>query len=202
MALVAAFTLDMVALVLDLERLRRLRGGATLDDVGLDVASQLSRAANLAVPLAVAIAAPLFLWWFWCSYQRLADTGLASFAGWWGLVAWLVPGLNLVRPARLMGELATRPVRGLPVRAGSGQVTVWWLGWLIGAVVQVGLRFVSPETNIGWTWWQGSALAANVLLVVGTGSVMALLSVVDDRLRAMARIQAGPTSRARRMPVR
>lgn len=183
MAVVAALTLDLVAIVLDLERLRRLRGGATLETVGLDVASQLSDAANLALPLAVLVAGATFGWWFWCSYRRLEKADRAERSSMWAVLGWAVPLVNLVRPPSIMRELAVARHASLGPGAPPALVSGWWGLWLVGAITQVGLRLVRPETNMGWSIWFWVALVADVLLIGAAGCVLTLISTVDDRLR-------------------
>lgn len=181
-AVIGALTIDISALTLDLIRLRRLRNGATEANVGLDISSTLSGLANLAVPLAVLMAAVAFIWWFADAYRRLATTGPTGHRTEWAIAGWVVPGLNLVRPPSIMAELASIRRRSSTDRSGDILAVGWWLLFIEGMVIQVVLRFITPTTNAGWTAWQGSALVSDVVLVVAAGCAITLVWLVERQL--------------------
>lgn len=180
---IGALLIDVSALTLDLIRQRRLSNGATEANVGLDVSSTLSGLANLAVPLAILVAAVGFVWWFATAYRRLAAIAPTGHTPEWAVLAWLVPGLNLVRPPSIMAELASIRRRSSIDRTGDLLVLGWWLLWIEGMVIQVVLRFIIPTTNAGWTKWQGSALISDLVLIASAGCAIALMSMVERQLR-------------------
>lgn len=173
LALVAtALVLDCVALGLDIVLGRMIVNGIEVTAESLETSSSLSSAANLAIPSAVLIGGGAFLWWFHCAYRRLATTIVpTTFQPIWAVAAWVVPGLNLIRPPRIMAELTARP-----------RLTVaWWLLWLGGGAVQVGLRFISPTSQQGWVNWQSTALVANLVLLASLGCGVLLISMARRR---------------------
>lgn len=179
---IGALLIDVVALTLDLIRLRRLRDGVPEAEVGLDISSTLSAAANLAVPLAMLVAAVAFVWWFTDAYRRLATSGPTGHRTEWAIAGWLVPGLNLVRPPRIMAELASIRRRSSTDRSGEILALGWWLLWIEGMVIQIVLRFITPTTNTGWTTWQASALVSDVVLVIAAGCAITLIWLVERQL--------------------
>ncbi len=155
----AALALDCVALVVDVMAGRRIVSGVPTAEVGLEFGSTLSRLANLAVPAAVLVGGLAFVWWFHGAYTNLAASsgGRATrFAPVWAVIGWVVPLLNVVRPPQIMSDLTRR----------SGFVAPWWILWAIGAVIQVALRFVTPERQQGWIYWQLIALIGDLLLLM------------------------------------
>jgi hypothetical protein len=198
-AVVAALVLDIVAQVLDLLRLRRLRSGATLDDVGLDAASTIADLANLALPLAVLAAAGTFVWWFVCAYRNLDRAGLADREPRWAVLGWLVPGLNLHRPPSMMTELVARPAGSISWAAGSGAILTvgWWALWIEGALIQVALRLVTPTTNPGWQRWMTAAIISDVVLIAAAASAVALTAMAAERQGLLAAQNRAPVAAAR-----
>lgn len=155
----AAILLDCAALLLDIVLGLRIVDGISVPESDLETSSLLSGTANLAVPAAVLVCGPIFVWWFHGAYQRLATRSKAKLTPIWAVIGWFVPGLNLIRPPSIMNELTDR----------RDAVVGWWGLWLVGAFVQVALRFISPEDQLGWVYWQTTALAANVVLLVSLG---------------------------------
>jgi hypothetical protein len=189
-----ALALDVLAQILDLIRLRRLQDGATLDDVGLDVASTIADLANLTLGVTVVAAAGTFLWWFVCAYRRLDRAGQADHDDRWALLAWLVPGVNLARPPMMMRELTEKPAGSVGWATGTGAILSWgwWILWAEGAIIQVGLRVVSPTTNPGWQKWMTAAVISDVVLIAAVASAIALTAIASERQRFIPR-SAGPT---------
>lgn len=191
-----ALLVDVSALTLDLIRLRRLRNGATLENVGLDLSSTLSGAANLAVPLSVLVAAVVFIWWFAGAYQRLSQVDTTFVDPHWAITGWLVPGLNLIRPPSIMHELVSKPGPRSADEPGPILVLGWWILWLEGAVIQVILRLITPATNWGWTRWQGSALISDLVLLAAVACALVLINLVERRQAALPELQPRPTMAA------
>ena len=167
----AALVLDGVALALDIVLGRRLLRGVEVPAASLDTSSTLSSASNLAVPLAVVAGGLAFLWWFRGAYRRLAAVGRARWAPRWSLLGWVVPGLNLVRPPSIMGELTGH----------SALVAPWWLLWAAGGVVHGALRLIRPATEEGWIYWLSTALAADVALLGSLGCALVLIGLAERR---------------------
>ncbi len=186
-AVMMALTIDVAALSVDIVKGNRLRGGASIDTVGLDFSSTLSTVANVAVLLAVLMAAAGFGWWFLGCYRRLAAVGMAGLPSWWAVVAWVVPLLNLVRPPAMMRELAEKPADPSQV-GGLTPILVlgWWILFIEGAVIQVGLRLLRPETAIGWSNWQWAALLSDLILMASVACAIALVAVVNTRQAGLA----------------
>ncbi|MEM9562635.1 MAG: DUF4328 domain-containing protein [Actinomycetota bacterium] len=187
-----ALLVDVLALTLDLIRLRRLRNGATLDNVGLDVSSTLSGAANLLVPLAVLGAGAVFLWWFAAAYRRLGQVHPTDHGSPWAVAGWLVPGVNLVRPPTIMRELVSKPGSSSATDPAPVLVLGWWILMLEGFAIQFILRLISPATNWGWTRWQTSALLSDVVLLASLGCVAVLIGKVEERQRVVPELSATP----------
>ena len=167
-----AVLLDCAALVVDIMAGRRIVGGTPVPEIGLEFRSDLSQAANLAIPAAVLVGGSLFVLWFYCAYRQRAESGVEGggapstrFDPIWSLIGWIVPGLNLVRPPQIMDELTGR--RSL--------VGAWWGLWFVGGLIQVGMRFISPETQQGWVRWHSTLLAANVLLLASLAIAVVLV---------------------------
>lgn len=173
----AALVLDCVALALDITLGRRIVAGQDIAITSLNRSSQLSSAANLAVPAAVLLGGLVFIWWFHCAYQRAGQMQKTTHSHTWAALSWFVPGINLVRPPQIMIELTARMV-----------VTwLWWGLWAVGAVIQVALRLISPATQQGWVYWQTTALLANLLLLASLILVFTLVSTVSQAARGRSR---------------
>ncbi len=162
----AALALDCVALAVDIVLGRRIVRGVAVTAGNLETSSSLSSAANLAVPVAVILGGIAYLRWFHCAYRRLSVSGRTTLDPVWAALAWFVPGLNLVRPPRIMYELTSKRLL----------VAAWWLLWAVGALIQLALRFISPATQQGWVNWQTTALVGNLILL---GSVACALALID-----------------------
>ncbi len=187
-----ALLVDEVALTLDLIRLRRLRDGATLENVGLDISSTLSAAANLLVPLLMLAAGVVFVWWFAAAYRRLGRVLPTGRSSHWAVTGWLVPGINLIRPPAIMRELVSSPGSVAATDPAPVLVLGWWILLLEGLAIQFILRLVSPTTNWGWTRWQTSALLSDVVLMASIACVIVLIGKVDERQRALPELPSSP----------
>jgi len=169
----AAIVLDCAALVVDIIIGRRMISGIPRDEIGLEFSSTLADAANFALLGAFLVGGGAFLWWFYCAYSNLSGSRFgrtARFDPIWALIGWAVPGLNLVRPPQIMSDMTSH----------SWRVTPWWLFFVIGAVVQVALRFITPGTQQGWVNWQATALAANLVLLASLELVVRLITSAGD----------------------
>lgn len=189
MAVIAALTVDVVAIVLDLERLRRLENGTALADVGLDMSADISDVADILVPAAVVISGLTFGLWLWCAYGRLVAARLAELHPAWTIVGWLIPVLNLFRPPAIMRELATKPQPGLPSPRVRSMVEWWWGLCLAGAVLWLGLRLIDPEGNRGWMVWFLIALLADLVLIAAATAGFNLIGWVRARFAAQVSSQ-------------
>ncbi len=167
----AALLLDCAALLLDIVLGLRLVDGVVVPESDLERSSMLSGAANLAVPAAVLVCGVLFVWWFHRAYTALSERAGSKLKPIWAIVGWFVPGLNLVRPPSIMNELAGR----------RDSVVGWWVLWLVGAFVQFVLRLVSPADQLGWVYWQTTALAANVVLLISVALAAVLVGAAESR---------------------
>lgn len=183
-----ALTLDCVALVVDIIAGRRIVSGIPVADIGLEYRSDLSQAANLAIPAAVLVGGVLFVLWFYCAYRQKAQSGLEGdvnggtrFAPIWAVIGWFVPGLNLIRPPQIMSELTGR--RSL--------VGAWWGLWMVGALIQVVLRFIYPDSQQGWVNWQITSLVANLLMLGSVGIAVVMVSRFRSAPVPQAAVLAG-----------
>ena len=166
---IAALLLDCGALLLDIVLGLRIVDGISVPESDLERSSMISGAANLAVPAAVLVCATLFVWWFYCSYRAIGMRIAARFLPIWAVVGWAVPGVNLIRPPAIMSEMTGR----------RETVIGWWMLWIVGAFVQVALRFISPANQLGWVYWQITALTANLVLIVSLTLALSLVATVD-----------------------
>ena len=107
-ALLGALVLKSFALFCQILVDRRFFAGITLSDGFISLTSGLATAANIAVGVTAVAAAALFLRWFHEAYQKLADIDAAVLPPHWALLGWVVPGLNLLRPPQIMGELTNQ----------------------------------------------------------------------------------------------
>lgn len=168
-----ALLLDCAALVVEVIVGRRIVNGVPRPEVGLEFGSTLSELANLAVPAAVLVGGAAFVWWFHRAYSNLAAAsgGTATrFRPIWAVVGWVVPLLNIVRPPQIMSDLTAR----------SSSVPPWWILWGIGGAIQVALRFVTPERQQGWVYWQLTALIGDLLLLISLCFGLLLVDEVRD----------------------
>lgn len=173
----AALVLDCIALALDISLGRRIVAGQDIAEASLARSSQLSGAANLAVPAAILLGGLVFVWWFHCAYHRASLMQGTSYSHVWAAISWFVPGINLVRPPQIMIELTARAVA----------TSAWWALWAIGAVVQVALRFIEPATQQGWVYWQTTALVANLILLASLALAFMLVSTVSQMAKGRSR---------------
>lgn len=172
-----ALVLDCIALTLDIILGRRIVRGQEIAEASLERSSQLSSAANLAVPAAVVVGGLIFLWWFHCVYRRADALKATDHTPPWAVFSWFVPGLNLYWPPKIMIELSARPIT----------TWLWWGLWGLGAVVQAVLRFISPATQQGWVNWQTTALVANLVLIVSLILAHQLVSTASAMARSRNR---------------
>ncbi|MGH1491909.1 MAG: DUF4328 domain-containing protein [Acidimicrobiales bacterium] len=189
-SIVLALLLDCVALTLDIVLGRRIVAGQEIQEASLDRSSQLSSAANLAVPAAVLLGGLIFVWWFHCAYRRRDAMHTTNYASMWAAISWFIPGINLVRPPKIMIELAARPVL----------TWSWWVLWGLGAVIQFVLRLISPGTQQGWVYWQMTAFAANLLLLAALVAAIMLVATVSEVARARGRYWREETASPNQRP--
>ncbi|MEM9652370.1 MAG: DUF4328 domain-containing protein [Actinomycetota bacterium] len=170
---------------------RRFFSGLTLSDGFVSLTSGLALLANVALVVSVIAAAAFFLPWFHAAYQNLADIEAAILAPQWALLGWVVPGLNLIRPPQIMGELTNQfsPGRRPKKARWTRQLWLWWAGGIVGISVHVILRLNLPNTRRGWFYWESIALLATLLLIV---SVVACFGLVERAALKQEGIEASP----------
>lgn len=128
----------LLAIGADVRRIvvaRDLEDGRVLVDALLG-ADQLVTIASLLELLAFVVAVVLFLRWQVLARGNLPALGepeprVGVRAG---VVAWFVPGLNLVRPLRVVEDLWRAGERAARVPA---LLRVWWVAWLVALVAVV-----------------------------------------------------------------
>lgn len=170
---------------------RRFFPGLTLGDTFGSFSSGLAAAANIAVAVSVVVAAVLFIRWFNETYSSLADIEAAVHPPHWAVLGWFVPGLNLIRPPQIMGELTNQFSAGRrPKKARwTRQLWLWWGLAVAGVIIHVLLRLDLPETRRGWFYWESVALLATILLLI---SVSACWGLVDRAALKQAGIHETP----------
>ena len=161
-----AIVLDALAFFVDVLAGLRIVQGVPKSEVGFEYGSTLSQMSNLTLPLAVLIGGCSFLWWFHCAYQARAGLGPTRYQPIWAVVGWLVPGVNLIRPLRIMSELTNR----------SPHVVSWWTFWALGAVTHVALRLITPTVQRGWVYWQTAAFIADMVLLASLAVAFTLVN--------------------------
>ncbi len=80
-------------------------------------------------------AALTFVTWLFLRYRALDERRREPS---WALWSWLVPGLNLVEPYRIVCEVHAGGPRGTSERA-PWLVFGWWSGWLLYLVLLIGV---------------------------------------------------------------
>lgn len=170
---------------------RRFFPGLTLGDGFGRFTSGLATTANVAVALTVVVAGVLFVRWFHESYRNLADIGAAVHPPQWAILGWFVPGLNLIRPPQIMGELTNQFSAGRrPKKARwTRQLWLWWGLGAVGVVTHIILRLDLPSTRRGWFYWESVALLATLLMMV---SVAACWGLVERAALKQEGIQENP----------
>ncbi len=170
---------------------RRFFPSLTLGDGFVSFTSGLATTANIAVAVSVIVAAVLFIRWFSETYNSLAEIDAAVHPPHWALLGWFVPGLNLIRPPQIMGELTNQFSAGRrPKRARwTRQLWLWWGLAVAGVVIHILLRVDLPNTRRGWFYWESVALLATILLLI---SIAACWGLVDRAALKQAGIHETP----------
>lgn len=192
-----ALVLKSCSLLFQILTDRRFFPGVSLTDGFVDLTSGLALVANLAIAISFVATGVLFLGWFYSSYQRLEDIDAAVLPAEWALFGWFVPGLNLIRPVQIMGELTNQfsPGRRPKKARFTQRLGLWWFGGIIGAGVHVLLRFNQPDSRRGWVYWESVALLATLALLV---SAIACLGLMDRAVRKQQGIENTPPRLRRR----
>ena len=163
-----------------------LEEGRVLVDALLG-ADQLVTVAALVELLALAVAAALFLRWQVAAHRNLPALGDAEprigVAA--GVVSWFVPGVNLVRPLQLVGDLWRAGQRGAAVPA---LLRVWWVAWLLAVVAVVAAWTLLGDAADVADRRRIDALraAATALSAVAAGLAIAVVSGVTARQESRA----------------
>jgi hypothetical protein len=112
-----------------------LEDGRVLVDALLG-ADQLVTFAALLELLALVVAAVLVLRWQVTAHRNLPALGDAEprFGVGSGVASWFVPGVNLVRPLQVVGDLWRAGERGAAVPA---LLRAWWAAWVVALLAVV-----------------------------------------------------------------
>lgn len=94
---------------------------------------------QILAPLVLVTCGVIWLVWQRRAHANLRDAfleqGLRYRRGWWPILAWLIPFVNLVVPYRAIKELVTRSGRDASA-ASSVSLGAWWGFFLIAGVFQ------------------------------------------------------------------
>lgn len=186
-----ALLMKCLSLVLQIMVDRRFFPGLSTGDGFVNFSSGLAVTANVLVVGSVLVASVSFIYWFHSAYQALADIDAAVHKPLWAVIGWFVPGISLVRPPQIMGELTNQFSAGRrPKRARwTRQLWTWWGLWLLGTTIHLLLRLDLPNTRRGWFYWETVALLATLMLIV---SLVACWGLVDRAVRKQAGITSAP----------
>jgi hypothetical protein len=209
----------ILAAVNDVLAIDAFRDGSRTFSV-LDHAETLRIGAYRVQLVALVVAAICFLRWQTAAVRNLP--GLGATPRWSGraaAAAWLVPGLNLVRPKQVLNDLwrsgdpaaPTRSPAAALQRLAAGRLThVWWVLWLAAWVVGSVAVFVSQRTTLAqYRAWDIVDVASNAVIVVAAAVTIALARAITDRQDARAAgladrmrvgLAAGLPPRVRRRP--
>ena len=129
----------------------------------------------------------MFLIWFTLAYRNMSLWHRNRRAGYWPVLAWIVPFISLIRPMTMMMELAENSPRPDKRKDVSPiPVMVWWILWLL---TQFGVMFFLTRDL--------DALASSLLTGLGTVN---LLSVVSAGLAIWIVQQITDAQQGRRVP--
>lgn len=160
------------------------QGSATVD--ALLGADQLVNLGALLELLAFLVAGALFLRWQVGAHRNLAAlgdptprSGVAA-----GVAAWFVPGLNLWRPLRVVGDLWRAGERG--ARAPR-LLVVWWAAWLLALLAVVAAwTLLGDAADVG-ELRRIDALRAAATLLSALAAALAIAVVARTTSRQEAR---------------
>lgn len=186
-----ALIVKCVSLGLQIVLGRRIVTGDEISDEFVNLTANLADVANVLLLVTVVIAAITFIHWFHNAYKALADIDAAVHEPRWAVLSWFVPGLNLVRPAEIMGELTNQFSAGRrPKKARwTAQLWLWWGAWIGGTVIQLLLRLYSPGQPRGWIYWETTSLLAYGGMLI---SLAACWGLVERAALKQAGLQAAP----------
>lgn len=111
----------------------RLADGRALPDK-LAKADQLVAFGAIVELVAFLVAAALFLRWQACAHRNLEALGAGPQKVGAGIIAWLIPVMNLVAPWRIVVSLWRA---GEPGRSTPRLFVAWWVGWVVAVVAVV-----------------------------------------------------------------
>ena len=179
------------------------QGRTQVDD--LLAADQLVTFASLLELLALMVAAVLFLRWQAVAHRNLPALGdreprdtVAA-----GLASWFVPGLNLVRPVRVVADLWRAGERTL---ATPTLLRVWWALWLGALVAVVAAWTLLGDAADAAERQRIDALRAGATALSGVAAALAIAVVArttarqEQRALAVGAPREAPAVRAREDP--
>lgn len=137
--------------------------------------------------LSLSFSAGVAVWWLrWqCAIGRAAGHMGFMMRGWWNLLAWVVPGVNVVAPLVLVGRMARSMRANLPlVFLGA-----WWLLWLGLSWRQVQL-ILEPRGE--WTAEQAyfTALAMFLWLILDFTAMRVAMGLTVAGWRSLEKVSA------------
>lgn len=137
--------------------------------------------------LSLSFSAGVAVWWLrWqCAIGRAAGHMGFMMRGWWNLLAWVIPGVNVVAPLVLVGRMARSMRANLPLLF----LGAWWLLWLGLSWRQVQL-IVEPRGE--WTSEQAyfTALAMFLWLILDFTAMRVAMGLTVAGWRSLEKVSA------------
>lgn len=194
-ALVLAMGASLAVWAVGLSAYLRDRPALTGTDGGIDFGDLESLAAVLVgVEVGVTcVAALAFMCWSVRAYRNLPALGIDDRRYWtgWLVVAWFLPGINLVVPRLLLNDLWRASSPSAPARAGSAAwqhrpvaslVVRWWIACLLTPTVYVvgflAVREWSSDSATVDTVVVLTMVAANATLLLAAGSARSIVGII------------------------
>ncbi len=145
----AAVVVRLVALAADIAVLREgTVPDSAVGSIPLDTEATLALVARIGLALFGAIAAVSFVAWLQRARDNWATQGRPRFSAQWTVLMWLVPGVNLWRPAQFVADLfAERPGMRRLANSDAWLIAAWWIPGVIGLFGQVALRLWAAVTQ-------------------------------------------------------
>lgn len=147
--------------------------------------------AVIALLVTMVVGAPAVMAWMHRAYRNVGAWRPIDHGVGWAVGGWLMPVLNLFRPARIMTEIVeSSPVTGRP----AGLVWWWWVVWLASWVALAVVGTLEAATTTDFIRREALAIGAAALL--GLAAVLLLVIVaratLDQRRRLAADTGAQP----------
>jgi hypothetical protein len=163
----------------------------------LDHADTLRVGAFRVQLVVLVVAAVFYLRWQTAAVRNLP--GLGATPRWparAAAVAWLLPGLNLMRPKQVVNDLwrsgdpdaPTRSPADALQRLAPGRLThAWWALWIAAWAVGVVGVFASQRTTLAqYRAWDVVDAVSNALILVAAAVTIALTRAITERQDARA----------------